>query len=77
MYDTIESHLRSLISLGITSGQYGAMLVAIIIEMIPFEIRLVITRKIGRSNWEIDELMNIIKIEIEARKSCAEKQHEQ
>jgi len=70
MYDSIENHLRSLVSLGINSEQFGSMLAPIIIEKIPHEIRLIVTRKLGKENWKIEELMENLKFEIEARESC-------
>ena len=36
MYDMVESHLRSLVSLGVNSDHYGARLIPIILETLPF-----------------------------------------
>ena len=70
MYDNIESHVRSLLSLGINSEHYGAMLVPIILEKLPYDIRLVISRTLGNDTWKIQDLMKLLKNEINARENC-------
>ena len=52
LYDRIESHLRSLLALGINSEQYGPMLIPLIVNKIPNDIRLEISRKLGTENWK-------------------------
>ena len=46
------------------------LLIQIILEGLPDEIRLEISRKLGTQNWQIDPFMNILKEEITARESC-------
>ncbi len=67
VYDKISVHVRGLASLGVSSEQYGSMLIPIIMSKIPNEIRLVIARKNTAKVWNIDELLDTIKVEIEAR----------
>lgn len=67
VYDKISVHVRGLASIGISSEQYGSMLIPIIMSKIPNEIRLVIARKNTAKVWNIDELLDTIKVEKEAR----------
>ena len=67
VYDKLSVHVRGLFSLGISSEQYGSMLIPIIMPKIPNEIRLVIARKNIAKICNIDDLLNTIKVEIEAR----------
>ena len=67
VYDKISVHVRGLASIGISSEPYGSMLIPIIMSKIPNEIRLVIARKTTAQVWNIDELLDTIKVEIEAR----------
>jgi len=67
VYDKISVHVRGLASIGVSSKQYGSMLIPIIMSKLPTEIRLEIARKSTGDVWEIDELLESIKIEIEAR----------
>ena len=43
-YDDVESHVRSLSTLGIEMENYGALISTLILEKLPPEIKLVITR---------------------------------
>lgn len=67
VYDKISVHVRGLASLGISSEQYGSMLIPIIMSKLTNEIRIEIARKATGEVWKIDDLLNTIKIEIEAR----------
>jgi hypothetical protein len=67
VYDKISVHVRGLASLGVSSEQYGSMLIPIIMSKLPTEIRLEIARKSTGDVWKIEELLDTIKTEIEAR----------
>ena len=67
VYDKINVHVRSLASIGISSEQYGSMLIPIIMSKIPNEIRLVVARRNTAKVWSIDESLATIKVEREAR----------
>ena len=69
VYDQICVHSRGLASLGITSDQYGSLLIPVIMSKLPPEIRLQIARNSKASVWKIEELLNVIKIEVEAREA--------
>lgn len=56
-------------SLGVTSDQYGSLFTPIIMSKLPSEIRLQIARNSKDSVWKIDELLNVIKIEVEVREA--------
>ena len=67
VYDKINVHVRGLDSLGIGTGQYGSVLVPVIMEKLPQDVRLQIARVTTRDVWDIEELMQVIKSEVEAR----------
>ena len=56
-------------SIGISSDQYGSLLIPIIMATLPNDVRLAIARKASSSVWKIDELLNTIKFEVEAREA--------
>ena len=64
--DKIYANIRELESLGV-KDQYGSFLISIIMSKIPPEIRLQIACVSVRTIWEVEELMNVIKGEVEAR----------
>ena len=70
VYDKIESHLRSLLTLGVNSEHYGPMLIPILVNKLPCEIRLEISRKLGKDYWKIAEFIDVLKIEITACENC-------
>ena len=66
VFDKIMVHTRGLEALGVTSEQYGSLLIPVIMTKLPSETRLRIARETGREAWRIGPLLNIIKIEVEA-----------
>ena len=47
LYDTVESNVRSLKSLGVSRESYGGLLSSILMNKLPQEFHLVITREMG------------------------------
>ena len=64
--DSVETHVRGLKALGIDSKQYGTLLVPILMDKLPEEIRLIISRKY-KDNFDLTELVEAAKLEVEAR----------
>ena len=64
-YDTIEGHIRGLLSLGITQESYGALLIPIIWGKLPAEARRNLAREQNNSNWSIDQLQETLLREIQ------------
>ena len=61
--------MRGLRSLGIGSDQYGSLLIPVIMSKMPPDIRLRIARETKSEVWKIDELLEVIKVEVEAREA--------
>ena len=53
----------------VTSEQYGSLLMPMIMSKLPNDIRLRVARELTDENWKIDELMEVIRKEVEARES--------
>ena len=66
LYDHIESHVRSLKSLGVTSDNYGSLLASVVMNKLPQELKLIITRK-REEDWNLDGILGEVEKEIEAR----------
>ena len=58
MYDRIETEVRSLDALGCDSATYGTMLIPIIMDKLPQEIKLVLSRKFYNDIWELKGILN-------------------
>jgi len=65
--DKISVHVRGLKDLGVSSEQYGSLLIPIVMSKLPNDIRLQIARNATDEFWKIEELLKTIKVEIEAR----------
>lgn len=49
VYDSLSVHVRGLQSIGISSDQYGSLLIPIIMAKLPNDVRLAIARKASSS----------------------------
>ena len=76
-YDTLEIYCRGLQSLGADPKAYGTFLVNLLLQKLPEEIQLIISRKLselhGDGDWELPKLLEILKVEIEARENAVQK----
>ena len=68
-YNTIESNIHSLLTIGLNPSYYGPLVIPVILERLPDAIELLITRKLGKNNWNILELVDCIKEEVDAREN--------
>ena len=66
VYDNINVHIRGLSALGIESEQYGSLLITVIMTKVFNETRLRIARESKSDIRKLDELMNVIRDEVEA-----------
>ena len=64
-YDSIETHIRGLETLGKTTETYGDILVPIIQKKLPNEIKRNLARQNGNKEWHFDNLRKAILNEIE------------
>ena len=68
-YDRVETHIRSLQSLGVDSKDYGPLLVPVVMNHLSEDVNLIVSRKFKTSGdvWQLDDMLNTLKDEIEAR----------
>ena len=67
VYDRVFANVRGLESLGISVTQYGSFLIPVIMSKLPAEVRLQIAHVSVKEVWEVEELLTVIKSEVEAR----------
>ena len=67
LYDTTESQVRGIKSLGVESTTYRALLSSILTAKLPPDLRLIISRKISSSNLNMDTLLEAFEQELVAR----------
>ncbi len=71
LFNLIESHVRSLKSLGVSSDSYGSLFSSVLLNKVPQELRLIISREIGGADWSLDPVMKVLETEIQARERAA------
>jgi len=65
-FDRVESHVRGLRALDVPSSSYGGLLSSILMNKLPADMRLVISRKVVEADWNLDTLMKVVEEEINA-----------
>ena len=67
VYDKISVNVRGLESLGVGSNQYGSLLIPVIMSKLPQEVRIQVARNTAQEVWQMSDILNVIRQEVEAR----------
>ena len=67
LHDLVESHVRSLSAIGVDPASYGSLLVPVLLNKLPSELQLIVSRKIPEGGWSLDPLLKIIEEKIAGR----------
>ena len=70
LFDDLETHIRNLRSLGINSDDYGPVLIPCLINKLPEDIRLDITKHMDMDTWNLNDLVSSLNTEISNREAC-------
>ena len=62
-------HIRGLEALGVAPEQYGSLLIPVIMAKFPSDLRLRIARKTGKGAWKINQLLTVLKEDVEAQEA--------
>ena len=71
LHDQVESHVWGLQSLGVAPESYGSLLSSVLLNKLPQELQLIISRKITDDTWSLDHLTKELEQELEARERAA------
>ena len=69
LYDQVENNVRALSTVCIRAEYFGPFLIPIVLEKLPNVIRLQISRKLGKENWDMQAFIQCINEEISAREN--------
>lgn len=69
LYDTTESHIQSLKSLGVEAASYGAMLSSVLLTKLPPDLRLIVSRNVS-FDAELS-MKNLLKLCVVARERAS------
>ena len=68
LHDDVEAHVRGLKALGIEPDSYGAMLAPVLLNKLPPDIRLIVSREIA---GKVDQILEHVEVELTARERAA------
>lgn len=65
-YDSIEANIRALKALGVNVASYGSLLVSVLVQKLPSDLKLIVGRELT-GGWQLPEIMKVLNRELEAR----------
>ena len=68
--DTVESHVRGLEGMEISSKMYGCFLTPIVMQKLPEEFRIAITRNLKSETWNLKDILVEFHKELQLREQC-------
>ena len=71
LYNSIEFNVRGLQALAVFAGSYGSFHTSILMDKLPAEIQIIVSRELTGETWSREELMNIVIREVSAREQSA------
>ena len=74
LHDFVESHVRSLGALGADPTTYGNLLSSVLLNKLPSELQLIISRKLADDECDLTSLLKIMGEEVEARERIHSKE---
>ena len=75
LYGLVEVHVRGLKALGVPSDFYSSLLSSFLMNKVPQEVRLIISREVRGRSWELDPLLAVMLQELEARERATQGNH--
>ena len=58
LHDSVEAHVRGLRALRVPAQSYGGLLTSVLINKLPPELRLIVTREMTGESWDLQRLMS-------------------
>lgn len=67
LYDATEANVRGLKALEVKAESYGSLMLSILMNKLPTEIRLIVSRALKSDKWDFNEVMQIMEQEVGSR----------
>lgn len=71
LLDAVEPNVRGLKALGVDASCYGGLLSSILMNRLPSDLRLIVSRRLPDDAWSLESMMETFRREIEAREHSA------
>ena len=70
LYNEIENSVTSLKDCNVPTDTYGNLLIRVIFERIPQELKVIISRSLKMNVWNLENLLEVFKQELMVRETC-------
>lgn len=71
MYNHVENCIRNLKALKLDTSGYGSLLIPILKDRLPDDIKMVIARNFGNNTWTLDKVLEYFNDELTAQENCS------
>ena len=71
MYDQLETTVRNLRTLDVSTETYGSFLVPLLTQKLPSDLTIIMSRQFKSELWELKDMLVMFKEELEAKERCA------
>lgn len=71
LHDTFEANIRGLRALGIPAESYGSLFTSVLVNKLPQEICLIVSREMSAERWDLGRVMIMFEQEIIARERAS------
>ena len=71
LYDEVKTSVRNLETLNVETSTYGSLLVSLLTEKLPNDLRIRLSRKFENGIWNLNEMLDFLKLEVEAKERSA------
>ena len=71
LYDSVETQVRGLRALGVDANSYGVLLSSTLLNKLPAEIRLIVSRGLANDGMDLDKMLELFEVELSARERAS------
>ena len=71
MHDEVKTSVRNLETLYVENSTYGSLLVPLLTEKLPNDLRIGLSRKFENGIWNLNEMLDFLRLEVEAKERSA------
>jgi hypothetical protein len=71
LYNHVENCIRNLKALKLDTSGYGSLLIPILKDRLPDDIKMIIARNFGNNTWTLDKVLEYFNDELTAQENCS------
>ena len=71
LYDEVKTWVRNLETLNVETSTHSSLLVPLLTEKLPNDLRIRLSRKFENGTWNLNEMLDFLKLEVEPKETSA------